>query len=284
MATTNTPQRQSPVQGDLIQSDLTQVPQIVIEKLARLDHINDDVLASFPYIQDVHGQRRFASFPVAATVRYLHALWVCDLKDMLLSVPNLGRRMKGTNDRFERYEGQRVIELLRDWQEGKTADVISFLELKLNYAPFALITHNLDEAAAHGDTAVVRRLAHGRIVLLNRTLNLMAALRSIFALPPDQLVGEVHAACVQYGHTVEQCTEQLAEMALPLFAYMPHPALSRCNMLLMNALGVQVTDNAADRPGRRTRRVLRPIMPHPGYAEQVIRDATTMLYDFPLEL
>ncbi|HEX6540851.1 MAG TPA: hypothetical protein VF040_03780 [Ktedonobacterales bacterium] len=268
----------------IAQGDQASVPPLIVEKLAKLNQITDEVLASFPYVQHVHGERRFSSFPVEATVRYLHALWMCDCKDMLLSVLNLGRRRKGTNDRFERYEGQRALELLCEWQEGQTANVISFLELKLNYAPFSQITQNLDEAVARGDSAVARRLTHGRNKLLNRTHNLVAALRGIVTVPPEQLTMEVRAACQRFGHTVEQCNEQLTEMKSPLYMYVPHPALARCNMLLMNALGVQITDNPADRPGRRTPRVQRPVMPEPGYAEHVVTNAITMVHGFPLQL
>jgi hypothetical protein len=257
-------------------------PPVIVEKLAKFEGIADDVLANFPFVQDVHGQRRFTSFPIEATVHYLHALWICDCKDMLLSVPNLGRRRKGSHDRFERYEGQRALELLAEWQEGRTADVISFLELKLDYAPFRQITRSFDEAARNGDTARMRRLAHGRNVLLNRARNLERALTAIFALSADRLVREVRAACAVYGHTIEQCARQLAEMREPEYEYIPHPALARRNMLLMNALGVTVTDNSADRPGHRTPTVQAPTMPQPGYAEHVV-DTITMV-DLPLEL
>lgn len=267
---------------NIVRAGAAPEPPVVVEKLERFEQIADDVLANFPYVQDVHGQRRFTSFPIEATIHYLHALWICDCKDMLLSVPNLGRRRKGGHERFERYEGQRALELLAEWQEGSTANVISFLELKLDYAPFSEITRSLDEAARNRNTALVRRLAHGRNVLLNRARNLERALTAIFALSPDRLQREVRAACAQYGHTIEQCAAQLAEMREPIYAYTPHPALARRNMLLMNALGVTVTDNNADRPGHRTPAVQPPTMPQPGYAEQVV-DTITMV-NIPLQL
>ena len=267
---------------NIVRAGAAPQPPVIVEKLAKMDQIADEVVANFPYVQEVHGQRRFTSFPIEATVHYLHALWICDCKDMLLSVPNLGRRRKGGHERFERYEGQRALELLADWQEGRTADMISFLELKLDYAPFSEITRSFDAAARNHDTALMRRLAHGRNVLLNRARNLERALTAIFALSPERLKQEVRAACATYGHTIEQCADQLAEMRNPIYEYIPHPALARRNMLLMNALGVTVTDNNADRPGHRTPTVQAPTMPQPGYAEHVV-DTITMV-NVPLEL
>lgn len=269
-------------QVNIVRAGAAPEPPVIVEKLARLEQIADDVMVCFPFVQDVHGQRRFTSFPIETTVRYLHALWICDCKDMLLSVPNLGRRRKGGHERFERYEGQRALELLAEWQEGRTAEVISFLEMKLDYAPFSEITRSFDQAARNRDVALMRRLAHGRNVLLNRARNLERALTAIFALSSDRLLGEVRAACAQYGHTIEQCAAQLAEMSRPIYQYIPHPALARRNMLLMNALGVTVTDNNADRPGNRTSAVQAPTMPQPGYAEQVV-DSITMV-NIPLQL
>ena len=267
---------------NIVRAGAAPEPPVIVEKLAKMDQIADEVVANFPYVQEVHGQRRFTSFPIEATVHYLHALWICDCKDMLLSVPNLGRRRKGGHERFERYEGQRALELLADWQEGRTADMISFLELKLDYAPFSEITRSFDAAARNHDTALMRRLAHGRNVLLNRARNLERALTAIFALSPERLKQEVRAACATYGHTIEQCADQLAEMRNPIYEYIPHPALARRNMLLMNALGVTVTDNNADRPGHRTPTVQAPTMPQPGYAEHVV-DTITMV-NVPLEI
>ncbi len=251
--------------------------QLVTEKLAEFDRISGEVLANFPYVQDVHGQRRFSSFPILATVHYLHALWICNCKDMLLSVPVTGRRRKGSDDRFERYEGQYALELLRQWQEGKTADLVDFLELKLDYAPFGLIMRSFEAAVQNGDLALSRRLAHGRMILLNRTHNLVCALRNIFALLPDRQLREVREACAQYGHTIEQCDDQLVAMNSPLYAYLPHPGLARRNMQIMNALGMKIADNAADRPGKRTASVQRPAMPQYAYADYVVVGATTML-------
>jgi len=261
----------------VVRGGLTPESQLVVEKLAEFDRISGEVLANFPYVQDVHGQRRFTSFPILATVHYLHALWICNCKDMLLSVPVTGRRRKGSDDRFERYEGQYALELLRQWQEGNTADLVDFLELKLDYAPFGLIMRSFEAAVRNGDRALARRLAHGRGILLNRTHNLVCALRNIFALLPDRQVREVRDACAQYGHTIEQCDDQIAAMKSALFSYVPHPDLARRNMQLMNALGVKITDNTADRPGKRTATVQRPAMPQYAYADFVVIGATTLL-------
>lgn len=250
---------------------------LVAEKLAEFDRISGEVLANFPYVQDVHGQRRFSTFPILATVHYLHALWICNCKDMLLSVPVMGRRRKGSGDRFERYEGQYALELLRQWQEGTTADLVDFLELKLDYAPFGLIMRSFEAAVQNEDQALARRLAHGRMILLNRTHNLVCALRNIFALRPDRQQSEVREACAQYGHTIEQCDNQLATMDSAVYSYVPHPDLARRNMQLMNTLGVRISDNAADRPGKRTAPVQRPTMPEYAYADYVVVGATTLL-------
>jgi hypothetical protein len=260
------------------------VPSLVAEKLAAFDQISDEVLSSFPYLQEVHGQRRFASFPIEATVRYLHSLWICDRKDMLLSVPNSGRRPRGSRERFERHEGQHALELLCQWQEGQTANVVSFLELKLDYAPFGEISRNIEAATERGESALARRLVHGRTILFNRTHNLVCALRAIFAVAPGEMIVQVQAACAKYSHTIEQCSEQLAAMESPIYALIPHPALARCNMLLMNGLGMKITNSAVDRPGRRTASVQRPRMPQHGYAEIVVPIETTMLNEFVLQV
>jgi hypothetical protein len=44
------------------------------QKLAAFERLQPEFEASFRFIQEVHGQRRFATFPVAEMVHYLHAL------------------------------------------------------------------------------------------------------------------------------------------------------------------------------------------------------------------
>ena len=243
------------------------VPCIIADKQIAFEHLSKDFQASFAYIQNVQGQRWFPSFSVASTVHYLHALWICECKDLLLSVPQT----------TSRYDGRRALEVLRSWQEGETADVVAFLEYKLVLASFADITNRMQAAVRSGDKMWLRRLAHGRLVLSNRAWNRERALADIFALAPEMLSHQVRAACAHYGHTVQQIEAQLAYLQTPLYASVRHPGLARHNMVLMNALGVRVANNSADRPGLRTSRVQAPTLSHQPYAEQVIGSVTTMV-------
>jgi hypothetical protein len=59
---------------------------LATQKLAVFEQLQPVFEASFRFVQEVHGQRRFSAFPVAKTVHYLHALWVCECKDLLLSM------------------------------------------------------------------------------------------------------------------------------------------------------------------------------------------------------
>lgn len=263
---------------EISRRSLDALPPLVAEKLAAYEQIAGDVEAAFRYIEDMHGQRRFSHVPVDETVRYLHALWLCDRKDMLLSVPTFsGRRKRGSGGRYERFEGQHALELLCAWQQGEMADVVAFLEMKLGQSSFADITRSIGVAARRGDRALAQRLMHGRKTLLIRTHNLTRALSVLFSTRPDALQQAVIAACARYGHTIEACKDQLAEIGTPLYSCVPHPALARHNMRLMNSLGIGVTDNKTDRPGRRTRTVQRPKMPKYSYAEYVVAGETTMV-------
>ncbi len=105
-------------------------PELIKQKLAAFERLHGEFEASFRFVQDVHGQQRFTLFPVANSVRYLHALWVCECKDRLLSIYK----------NIKRYEGSYCLELLRRWQEGDTAGVVDFLNRKLDMLPFADIT------------------------------------------------------------------------------------------------------------------------------------------------
>ena len=78
----------------------------------------------------------FTSFPVASTVRYLHALWICECKDRLLSIYK----------NIERYEGTYCLGLLLRWQEGEMADVVDFLHRKLDMLPFSDLTRQIQDA------------------------------------------------------------------------------------------------------------------------------------------
>ncbi len=218
------------------------VPELVKQKLEAFERLQDEFEASFHFVQNMHGQHRFTSFPVVDSVRYLHALWICECKDRLLSIYK----------NITRYEGSYCLELLRRWQDGDTASVVDFLNRKVDVLPFADITRQIHEARYQlHDEGLARRLEHGRRVLLNRGMNLMQALDAIFTLPEDKLLAEVQAACARYGHSADQIEKQLAGMETLLYAYVPHQLLARRNMAVMNKLGVNVLIKPADEPGER---------------------------------
>ena len=246
---------------------LNAIPPIVAEKLAAFDQLLPEFQASFPYVADVHGERRFERMQVAEVVRYLHALWVCDCKDMLLSVPRTARR----------YEGRRALQLLANWQQGEVADVVAFLQDKLDGLPFAEITRQWLAALRDGDNQRAERLSHGRRILLNRGFNLHAALDAIFTPPLSDLLEQAAVASAALDHTPEQIARQLDAMESEAYAYYPHPDLVRRNMLVMNALGVQVTGDAADHPGNRTWKVEDTSLPAAPYAQTMIAGAVEML-------
>jgi hypothetical protein len=140
--------------------------QLIQQKLAAFEQLEPAFVECFRFIQDVHGQKRFPTFSVADSVRYLHALWICECKDRLLSIYK----------NIQRYEGQRCLELLALWQAGDSADVVAFLQQKLDTMPFADLTRQLYAAQqAGGDFGLARRLRHGRLTLLNRGMNLLHA-------------------------------------------------------------------------------------------------------------
>ena len=240
---------------------------LVAEKLAKqklkaFDQLQTEFEASFLFIQQVHGQRRFSTFPVLETVHYLHALWVCECKDRLLSIYK----------NIERYEGRRCLELLWRWQEGDTSDVIAFLYAKLDGFPFVELTQQImDAQTAHpADDTIIKRLMHGRQTLLNRSMNLMQALDAIFAFSDQGLVYEIRDACAIYGHSHAQIKQQLAAIDDPLYSYVPSRLLAQRNMLVMNKLGVNVLTLPTDLPGERTRKVAASTEPMPSFAMQTI--------------
>lgn len=244
------------------------VPELVKQKLEAFERLQDEFEASFHFVQNIHGQHHFTSFPVADSVRYLHALWVCECKDRLLSIYK----------NITRYEGSYCLELLRRWQDGDTASVVDFLNRKLDMLPFADITRQIHEARYQLQSeGFARRLEHGRLVMLIRSKNLMQALDAIFTLPEDKLLAEVQAACAHYGHSTDQIEKQLAEMETPLYAYVPHQLLARRNMALMNKLGVDVLIKPADQPGERSQRVRKPIEPSGPFAEHMLNGYVPLL-------
>jgi hypothetical protein len=208
------------------------VEALVAEKLKAFRQMCTEFEDCFRYVQDVHGQRRLSTFSVEQVVRYLHALWICECKDRLLSVPRT----------VERYAGERCLRLLRAWQEeGDTAGVVAFLQHRLDGMPFADLTRQiqqLQQLHTAGEQETLRlRLRHGRSLLLNRGIHLLQALEAIFIPTEDALMEQVRASCERYGHTSPQIEEQLAALQTPLYACVPHPLLTRENILLMNRLG-----------------------------------------------
>jgi len=245
--------------------------ELVKQKLKAFEQLQVEFETCFPFVQDVHGLNRFSAFPVADSVRYLHALWVCECKDRLLSIYK----------NIPRYEGRQCLELLQSWQQGEIADVVAFLNQKLDMLPFADLTRRIHEAQQQGqEDGLAQRLIHGRHILLNRGMNLMQALDVIFALPEDELVRQVQAACAQYGHRPEQIEQQLVDMDGPLYTYMPHQSLAQRNMVVMNKMGVNVTSKPADRPGHRSWHVLEPTVPAGPYAQQIIEGYLELTFFF----
>jgi hypothetical protein len=237
------------------------VPELIKQKLKAFKQLQSEFEASFRFAQDVQGQKRFPAFPVDHTVRYLHALWICECKDRLLSIYK----------NIQRYEGHYCLELLRGWQEGDTAGVVTFLHGKLDMLPLPDITRQLQEVRLRQSRdGLLERLEHGRKIMLNRGFNLFHALDAIFALPDNELIAQVQAACTQYEHAPAQIEQQLAEMETPLYSYMPHQLLARQNMIVMNKLGIDVMNKPADQPGQRSWRVLKPTEPLSPFAEHVI--------------
>jgi len=238
------------------------VEKLAKQKLQAFELLQPEFEASFYFVQEVHGQRRFSTFPVMQIVHYLHAFWVCECKDRLLSV----------YENIKRYEGRYCLGLLQRWLEGETADVIAFLYRKLDGFPFPELTRQIQEAKTErsADDGLVRRLVHGRLTLLNRSMNLMQALDAIFVLAEGDLRNEVQSACTQYGHSPTQIEQQLAEMEDPLYSYVPHQLLAQRNMLVMNKLGVNVMTLPTDRPGERSWKVSAPTEPMPSFAEHAI--------------
>ena len=246
----------------------TVLPELVQSKLEAFERIQTEFEQCFRFKQDVHGQKRFSSFSVNQIVYYLHALWLCECKDRLLSVYK----------NIRRYQGDHCLELLRVWQSGYSAPVTSFLLDKLDLHPFAELTAQIEEARRQQDTdALVCVLESGRLILINRGMNLMHAFETISLLSEDDLRTEVLQASEQYGHTPAQIEAQLAEMTAPLYAYRPHAALAQRNMTIMNRLGVDVSSLSAEPSCVRSWYPTSPDEPQAPYAEQVIDGYLQML-------
>ncbi len=238
-----------------------EIADLIELKLAAFAAMQEDFEKSFRFLQDIHGQKRFESFSVADAVRYLHARWVSERKGRVLSIAKTSKE----------YEGSLCLELLQKWQEGDTASVVDFLNRRLDMLPLADITRQMHEMSQEQrDAGLLGRLAHGRLVMLNRGMNLMHLLDALFVLSEEELLQAVKNACVQYGHTPEQITQQLQEMASPLYAYVPHQSLAQQNMLVMNMMGIEGLIVPDDVPGERSWRVVQPTEPNSPLAEHVV--------------
>jgi hypothetical protein len=239
-----------------------EVRYLIDQKLEIFERLQAEFEACFQFVAEVHGQKRFAALTVDEIVRYLHSLWICELKGRLLSVSKT----------VKEYQGRLCLELLRNWQvEEDTVEVVAFLHHKLDMLPLVDITRQIREAQhVHSNDGLVQRLTHGRLILLNRGMNLMQILDAIFSMPENELLEQVRIACEQMGHLPAQIATQLEEMDAPIYSYLPHPVLAKRNMEIMNKLGVSVTLKLVDLPGQRSWRILSPTEPLPPFAEYIV--------------
>lgn len=214
--------------------DEVETLDLIQQKLATFELLQPEFEKSFQFVQDMHGLRRFPHFTVDEIVYYLHALWICDSKDRLL----------GLHRTTNRHEGITCLKLLHDWQEYQdTASVVSFLHHKLDMLPLAEITRQAQAALTRNDNkAPYQRLIYGRMILLNRGMNLMKILDTLFALEEDDLQQQVQAACEHYNHLPKDISQQQGEFTSALYSYIPHRMLAQINMQVMNTLGVGLSD------------------------------------------
>ncbi len=234
------------------------IPDLIEQKLAAFAAIQDEFIACFAFVEAMHGQQRFDALAVSDAVRYLHACYICECKDRLLSVPKTIRR----------YRGAEALSLLGTWQAGDTAGVVAFLTDRLDSPPFAQIAQQIAEAERQENAqAWVRRLEHGRAILLNRSMNLLRLLDAIFALPTAELVRQVRDESAKLNHRPHQIAAALSEFDEPLYAFVPHQALVQRNITVMNAAGLSTLRQPADLPGDRTWRVSPSTVPHGPFAE-----------------
>lgn len=246
----------------------TSTPELVRQKMAAFAEIQSEFERCFRFKQEVHGQKRFSTFPVEQVVFYLHALWLCECKDRLLSVYK----------NIRRYAGVRSLELLQAWQEGDNAGVVTFLLDELEIRSIADFTAQLDRVQQQGvDDGIMRRLEQGRQIQLNRGLNLMHALEAISALSPASLLREVRRACELYEHTPAQLQEQLATLTALVYTYRPHALLAQKNMTLMNRLEVDALVSSAEEPRAQAWLLKSAERPRAPFAEQVIPGYLEML-------
>src|SRR5260370_32673222 len=112
-----------------------EINKLARQKLATFERLAPEFARSFLFVQDMHGQRRFPAIPVDLTVRYLHALWVCELKDRLLCVPKT----------IQRYEGAKALALIRQRPAGASARPRRFPQPQRACLPFRACTLQYEE-------------------------------------------------------------------------------------------------------------------------------------------
>jgi hypothetical protein len=240
---------------------------LIAQKLDAFERIRDDFVASFQFAQEIQGQKRFGSLTIADAVRYLRAQWIIECKDRLLSVPRSTRQK----------EGQDCLRLLATWQDGATASVVAYLHNRLDMEPFASITQQIQDAEMAASPpaqqpVLVERLRHGRLVMLNRSANLLLLFDALFAPGEAELIAQVRAICANEGLGPEAIAGLLAGFGTPLYAYRPHPALARRNMVIMNDLGMSAIVRPDALPASRTWRLNAARTIESAYAEASIAD------------
>lgn len=236
----------------------TPLPALIQQKLDAFEALQPAFIASFEYIEAIHGQRRFTQLGIADAVLYLVSSYVCECKDRLLSIPKTIRR----------YRGEEALHVLDRWQAGEIVGVVMFMADRLDSLPLVQISQEIAAAQREPDQAArAQRLIHGRQVLLNRGMHLELLLHAICAQPEADVISQAREASVSLGYTPERIKHDLAQFTTRRYAFVPHQALAQRNMLVMNVVGRGVLDVPADLPGDRTWRVLPPTEPHGPFAE-----------------
>jgi hypothetical protein len=215
----------------------TNTTELVEQKLAAFERIQEEFEANFLFIGNVHGRQRFPETTVADIVHYLHARWIDECKTSLLSVAKT----------VKEYDGRYCLELLKRWQqEGDVAGVVEFLYRKLETRTVVDVAREVQLVSrTPGKEAILRGMLNGRRLMINRGFNLLHFIDTLFQLSPDELADEVHKACRQYQHLPTQIERQLAEMDTALYSYVPHQLLAQRNMQVMNRL----LEDTAEQPG-----------------------------------
>ena len=247
-----------------------ELSDLVAQKLKAFEQIQVEFETSFFFIVNVHGKQRFSELSISDVVRYLHALWMTNLRTSLLSV----------SKSIKTHEGMQCLDLLLHWQQdGATAQVVDFLYHKLDGVSCVEITRQIHEAETlHLTEIQVSRLQHGRQVLLNRSMNLMVMLDALFAVSEEELATAVHEACALYGHLPEQIEQQRTTMQSPLYSYVPHQLLAERNMRVMNMLGQAIMADPEDEPAQRSILIQEPQVEASVWAETIIPGYQSVSY------